>query len=304
MYYNALFLQIEFVIFFLSFWYILYRFMVKIVYITRKIRISSGKKPTETVAKIQFSQEKNQHLTTYKTQKDIISSEERERVTNLHKQAEFNIEKGEYDLAKNLIVEWLTIDKFHIELNLQLAGIYLLEKNYTKAEYIYKDLLLVHEEDFDILTKLAYVLSLQEKYDLAIEMYKQANDIKENDIDVVNMLANLYYQKEKYIDAITYAKIFLRENPRHIDMLILLAAAYAHIEKLTDALNTYKKILDISPYNQDVQKEVQKIEAKLYKIEKEFEAETQWQKDESEIENPQEDNQEEITKKESIDKER
>jgi len=269
MYYNMLFLQIEIVIFFLSFWYIAYRFVWKILFFIHKIHKSSTKKPAETVAKVQFSQDKNQHLTNYKTQKDIISTEERERVNVLHKQAELNISKGEYDLAKNLIVEWLAIDKFHIDLNAQLADIYLLEKNYTKAEYIYKDLLLVHEEDFDILTKLAYVLSLQEKYDLAIEMYKQANEIKENDPEVVHMLANLYYQKEKYVDAIVYAKIFLRENARHIDMLTLLAASYAHLEKMTDALNTYKKILEFSPYDQDVQKEVLRIETQLYKIEEE-----------------------------------
>gem|GEM_PF-1857510 len=105
MYYNALFLQIEFVIFFLSFGYILYRTTKRILQLVRVFRFSSEKKPAETVAKIQFSQEKNPHLSSYKTQKDVISSEERERVTNLQKQADFNIAKGEYDLAKNLIVE-------------------------------------------------------------------------------------------------------------------------------------------------------------------------------------------------------
>ena len=43
------------------------------------------------------------------------------------------------DTAKNLIVEWLSIDKYNRELNLELASIYEKEHNYINAEYIYKD---------------------------------------------------------------------------------------------------------------------------------------------------------------------
>jgi len=70
-----------------------------------------------------------------------------------------------------------------------------LERDYHKAEFIYKDLLLVHAEDFEILKKLSYVLTMQEKYDLAIEMYKKALELKQDDMEIINMLAHLYYHK-------------------------------------------------------------------------------------------------------------
>jgi hypothetical protein len=39
-------------------------------------------------------------------------------------------------------------------LNLELANIYIEEEEYIKAEYIYKDLILIHSENVEILKKL------------------------------------------------------------------------------------------------------------------------------------------------------
>lgn len=265
--YSVLLLKFELIFLGVFLLYILYFLSWKIltIFIRLKNIIWIRKRDDEKViTKVQITEDKNLHADTYFAAKAQITDEDKSKINELLKKIKINISKGEYDLAKNLIVEWLTIDKFNIELNIELASIYILEKDYIKAEYIYKDLLLVHNDDFEILKKLAYVLTMQEKYDLAIEMYKKANEIKTDDMEIINMLAHLFYHKELYIDSISYLKQYLRENSRDSDNIILLAASYRNIWKINDSINTYKRVLEIQPYNEEVKKEIIELESLDY----------------------------------------
>lgn len=265
--YSLVLFKVEVIFFLIFLWYIFYFISWKFLNIVirlKNILWIRKREEDKVITKVQLTQDKNLHANNYIVTKAEITDEEKNKIIELLKRIKINISKAEYDLAKNLIVEWLTIDKFNIELNIELASIYILEKDYHKAEFIYKDLLLVHEEDFEILKKLAYVLTMQEKYDLALEMYKKANDIKPADMEVVNMLAHLFYHKELYIDAITFLKIFLKESPREVDNIILLAATYRNIWKINDAINTYKRALEITPYNEEIKKEISELEELWY----------------------------------------
>lgn len=265
--YNLFLFQFEIVFFSIFILYILYFISGKVVWIfigLKNIIWISHHNNKNIITKISLTEDTNIHANNYFADKYQITDEEKNKIIELLKKIKINISKSEFDLAKNLIVEWLTIDKFHIDLNIELASIYILERDYIKAEYIYKDLLLVHNDDFDILKKLSYVLTMQEKYDLAIEMYKKSNEIKSWDFEIINMLAHLYYHKELYIDAISYLKIFLKENPRDADNIILLGASYRNIWKINDAINTYKRVLEIQPYNEEVKKEIDELEALEY----------------------------------------
>lgn len=265
--YSLLLLKFEIVSFCIFLFYVLYFISGKILGIIMRIKdiIWIRKKDEEKViTKVQINEDKNLHANNYFANKAQITDEEKNKISELLKKIKINISKAEYDLAKNFIVEGLTIDKFNIDINIELASIYILEKDYIKCEYIYKDLLLVHNDDAEILKKLGYVLTMQEKYDLAIEMYKKSNEIKSGDAEIINMLAHLYYHKELYIDSISYLKIFLRESPRDCDNLILLASSYRNIWKINDAINTYKRVLEIQPYNEEVKKEIIELESLEY----------------------------------------
>lgn len=265
--YNLLLLKFEIIFLAIFLLYILYYTSDKIFWVLLRLKaiIWIRKREEEKIiTKVEITEDKNLHADNYFAVKVLITDEDKNKIIELLKRIKVNISKAEYDLAKNLIIEWLAIDKFNIELNMELASIYIREKDYIKAEYIYKDLLLVHEEDFDILKKLAYVLTMQEKYDLAIEMYKKANDLRNDDLEIINMLAHLYYHKELYVDSITFLKMYIKELPREVDNLILLAASYKHIWKINDAINTYKRVLEIQPYNEEVKKEVELLESLEY----------------------------------------
>ncbi len=71
----------------------------------------------------------------------MATTNNKHKVISILKRVKINISKWYIDTAKNLIVEWLSLDKYNRELNLELAIIYEKEHNYINAEYIYKDLL-------------------------------------------------------------------------------------------------------------------------------------------------------------------
>ncbi len=201
---------------------------------------------------------KNHHIDTY--EKDDIWLEEKQKLAELTRKVKVCIGKWDYDIAKSLVIEWMLIDKFNKELNLELASLYVLENNYLKAEYIYKDLLLVHDDDFDVLKKLAYALSMQEKYDLAIEIYKKALEKNGSDYDITNMLGSLTYYNSNYLESIDYLRRCLKERGKDKDNLYLLAASYKNIGKLEDAANVLRRILELDPYNETIKKELEMIE--------------------------------------------
>lgn len=240
-----------------SFYYIAEKFFISYIHFRNYLfpkKIQTQDYVDTVIETVQINNEmKNHHIDTY--EKAEIWLEEKQKLRELVRKVKLAISKWDYDIAKNLVIEWMLIDKFNKELNLELASLYVLENNYLKAEYIYKDLLLVHDDDFDVLKKLAYALSMQEKYPLAIEIYKKALSIKQ-DIDIVNMLASLTYYSNSFSESIDYLKKYLKEKPKDKDNLYLLASSYKNIWQLEDSANVLRRILEFDPYNETIKKEL------------------------------------------------
>lgn len=265
---NILLLRIEIFIFILSFTYFLYFIISKIVntvnFVKKTVKTKTYTDEELEKTKVKVVTDKNHHVNNYS--KPELSSDNKTQMSELLKKAKLNISKWEYELAKNYIIEWLVIDKFDKNLNIELAEIYIIEENAAKAEYVYKDLLLVHNNDFNILKKLAYVLSLQEKYDMAIEMYKKAHELNKKDFDVINMIWHLIFYKESYEEAIYFLKIYIKNNSRDIDVLMLLWQSYYKLNLLSDSLDMYNKILEIEPYNDKIIKRKNEIILDIEKL--------------------------------------
>lgn len=83
-----------------------------------------------------------------------LSKEEKENISELIKGIKIKLSRGEASEARARIVEGLSIDKFNKELNCLLASMYEAEKDYKKAEMIYKDIIVFHETDLELYLKL------------------------------------------------------------------------------------------------------------------------------------------------------
>ncbi|MBP8016505.1 hypothetical protein KAZ01_00710, partial [Candidatus Gracilibacteria bacterium] len=192
-----------------------------------------------------------------------LTIKQKEAISEIIKIAKTKIVRGDFTDAKAKIIEGLSIDKFHKELNCLLASMYEKDKDYKKAEFIYKDLIIINDLDTEIYLKLGFVLSVQGKYEVAYEIYKKLYSIDENNIEAIEMLANIAHHLGLYEDSKKYAKLFLKNNPRNLDILYLQSINYINLNEKKEALEFLAKVKVIEPYNLKVNELISKLELEL-----------------------------------------
>lgn len=246
---NTIFLKFEVLIMFISLWYILFYVFEKSYNTYTKVK--SIVKP-DIKEKTKRRWKKMKVSTTAKSTKQSavkLSQVEKEKLADIIKRAKSNASKWYFDSCKHLIVEWLAIDKYNKELNLELASIYEKEHNYKNAEFIYKDLIDVIWKDIVVMKKLWFILALQHELESSLEIYEKVYKKKKDDTEVLNMLADITFELHLYEKALKYVKILLKDKPRNVDRLLLQAVCFENLEKFSEAFDVYKRIVELQPYN-------------------------------------------------------
>lgn len=249
---NLLFIKIEIVIFILSLMYIFYYLWSKIYTLFFKVKNivkpTTIKKRKTALNKVNLNN-KNTKVN-YKKEKDFnLSETNKQKVIELVQKVKTNATKWYFDTSKSLIVEWLSLDKYNRDLNLQLAFIYEKENKYTNAEYIYKDLLDNYQWDYEIMKNLWYILAIQNKLTESLLIYELLHTKKKWDIEVMEILADLSFTLESYKKALKFSMLFLWSKPRDIDKLSMKAICLDKLWRLEDSIEVYKRILELQPYN-------------------------------------------------------
>jgi tetratricopeptide (TPR) repeat protein len=189
-----------------------------------------------------------------------LSHVQKQELSDLIKLIQTKIARSEYAEAKQKIISWLSIDKFHKELNCMLASLYEWESDFKKAEIVYRDLILVYDVDIELYLKLWFVLSVQKKYEIAHEIYKKLLTIEENHQEALEMCSHLATQLELHEEAKTYSKMYLKQNPNSVEVLKLLLDNLLILEEHQEALEILRKIKHIEPYNNRVRELIDKLE--------------------------------------------
>ncbi len=265
---NLILLRIELLLFISSLSYSIYYGFSYIYYIFNKIKniISSpiDKSEIKNVQIVNINKETHKTNLQKNTLNSInLSEEEKLKIVEILKRIKVNIEKWYYDKAKILIIEWLTIDKYNKDLNMELGFIYEQENNYKNAELIYKDISLVIQDNTSILIKLWYVLSMQWSLDDAIVVYEKVQAKKQSDNEVIETLAHLTYEVQDFEKALKYIKLVLKEKPKNLDMMRKKAFALERVWKLKDAIKVYEEILFIRPYDVNAIDNVKRLEQNI-----------------------------------------
>lgn len=200
-----------------------------------------------------------------------ISLEKRLEIIEAVKLIRTKIARGEFTDARAKIIEGLAVDKWNKDLNCLLASLYERDKDYKKAEFIYKDLILVHDTDPEIYMKLGFALSIQGKFEIAFEIYKRLANLSEAHIEAIEMLANLAHELGRFEESAEYAKQFLKAHPRNADILSVLAVSLIALERKEEALETIEKLKNLDPYNPRIREMKDKLELEL-ELAKKFES--------------------------------
>jgi len=263
---NIFLFKIEIFVLIVSILYILYFLWEKIFLTYFKFKkIISPKRETIIPKKINKEEKtiiktnnqiKNNKKIKQKEKKENIrlalNPEDKQKIIDLLKKIKINIEKWFTDKARTLIIEWLTIDKYNKELNLELASIYEWEKNYKKAELIYNDLILYYKTDIEIKKILWFNLAMQNKLKKSFNVYEEVFKKRRNDITIIEMLLDLSYDLKEFDTCLKYINLFLKDKPRNVEKLFMKWICLEWLLKINDAIIVYKKILDVEPYNKEI----------------------------------------------------
>lgn len=193
----------------------------------------------------------------------VLSGDEKQHIVELIKTIKTRIARGEFSEARARIIEGLSMEKFNKDLNCLLASLYEKERDYKKAELIYKDLILMNDTDPELYLKLGFALSIQGKYEIAYEIYKRLLSLDENSTETLDMLSNLGHQLSLHKESNDYAYLFLKKNPHNTDILYLVAINHINLEERNLALESLKKIRTIDPYNGKIQELIKKVELEI-----------------------------------------
>lgn len=262
---NLIFVKIEIFVFLFSFLYVFYYLLIKLWPVDYVLKIFA-KPDLITLTKTPFNKV---ILNSTKWESEIksshkikISEKDKQKIAEIIKRVKLNSSKWYFDTAKNLIVEWLSLDKFNKELNLELAKIYEQEHNYINAEYIYKDLLEVLKVDFEVMKKLWYIYAMQNKLKESLNIYEQIHNKKMADDEVIDLLSELTYNMKNYKKALKYINLFLAWKPRNVDKLFMKWKSLRELWNKKEASLVYKRILDLQPYNSKAKENYEKYKDK------------------------------------------
>ena len=198
-----------------------------------------------------------------KNTKQNLSPEDKSKLDNITKRVHLNKVRWYTEKARTLIIEWLTLDKHNKKLNLELADIYEWEKEFSKAEYIYRDLLEKSPDDIETLKSLAASLEMQEKDKAAINMYRKAHKLKLSDVDTLEKLSDLTFAVAEYPDAMEYTKLYLKQVPRDAEKIAMVWYCLEKEGSIEKAIEQYETVLQIQPYNNEIQTRVTKLQTMI-----------------------------------------
>lgn len=265
---NLLLLRIELLLFLSSLSYSIYYGYTYFRSVYNKVKnIVSTPKPVRKEKKVQVINinKDNSKINLNKEDYEVknLSEEDKLKISEIIKRIRINIEKWYLDTAKVLIIEWLTIDKYNKDLNMELWAIYEEEKNYKNAELIYKDISMVIQDNTSILTKLWYVLSMQWSLKDAVSVYEQVQQRKQSDNDIIETLAHLTFEIQDFEKSLRYIRLVLKEKPKNVDMMRKKAFALERTWKLKESIKVYEEILFIRPYDTNAIDNVKRLEQNI-----------------------------------------
>ncbi len=169
------------------------------------------------------------------------------------------IARGMMSEARTLIIEWLSLDKHHRDLNLLLGQIYEQDGQYEKSEYIYKDMAEIYPGDIEILEKLANVLIIEKKYIIAWEIYKKILSSTGNTETTLYMLTHISHTLGDTNSTMLYAKQYVLQWPKNPEIITLLAESQVILGMRKDAIETYKNLKNLTPYSSEISETLQKL---------------------------------------------
>lgn len=186
------------------------------------------------------------------------------------RKADMAMAKQQWQEAKRLLIQSISLTKDEIPISLKLATVYLESGDLRKAEALYKRLVEHDSANPAIFENLAKIYTKKKRFKEAVQAYVQAIELDPKDDKKLVGLGRLYHLLMRHSLAAECYRRAAELKPRDMDYLFLLADCCREDADYENALFTYEKILTVEPYNEKARNRAQDVRMKMNEMEKQM----------------------------------
>lgn len=179
------------------------------------------------------------------------SAIELQQVRSLVRQADKALSQNKTEEAERLFIQALTVQPQAIDVQAQLAKLYLTSNRENKAEALYKELLL-SRQDVSFFANLGLAYYRQAKYIEACQAYQEALNREPQVPERSFALGKACIAARRYEDAAPLLEKASIRLSRSTELLHLLAECYMQLGQNDKAEETYRRINKLEPYDEEV----------------------------------------------------
>jgi Flp pilus assembly protein TadD len=187
-----------------------------------------------------------------------ISAIELQQVRSLVRTAEKALAQGKSEEAERVLIQALTIQPHAHDVRAQLAKLYLTSERESKAEAMYKELL-VHRDDVSFHANLGLSYYRQGKFVESCYAYQEALNRDPKNPERCAALGRACIAAKRFEEAaplLEKASTFLS---RDTELLRMLAECYLQLHARDKAEETYRRIHKLEPYDEEVKAKLQSM---------------------------------------------
>lgn len=162
-----------------------------------------------------------------------------------------------YEGATNELLN--VYDKKSYPLNIRLAWLYYLSKEYPKSSEYYDNCIKLKPLSIEALLGKTYPESVLGNWDKVISLYNQVLDLAPNNYTANLNLGQIYLNNAKYSDAEPHFKLLLSQYPFTYDIIINSAWNNFYLGKLREAKVLFNTALLLYPNNKSALEGLNKI---------------------------------------------
>ena len=181
----------------------------------------------------------------------------------LMRKADTHFAREEWRDVEKILIQVLALDEHNPKANRTLGLVYLHREDWKKAELIFQNLVELEPKDATHFGNLGLAFYRQKKYPLARESYENAVRIDGHKAPRWISLGQVYLRLKDFESAIGAFKNAVKRDHRNLDFLFALAEAYEKGGNAKAALKTFERILELSPYNDEVKSKIKKLESEI-----------------------------------------
>ncbi len=188
------------------------------------------------------------------------SAIELQQMKTILKSAEKEIALQNFERAEYLLIQGLTINAGYLEIQAELAKLYLTTHREAKAEALYKEMIL-QKDDISFFTNLGLAYYLQGKYVDACHAYQEALNRDPQTPERSVSLAKACIAAHRFAEAVPLLEKAVLRISRDTELLHLLAECYVQLGDKLKAEESYRRINKLEPYDENVKEKISALRA-------------------------------------------